>query len=84
MEDRLSIKQVLIMTCGMLREIGYIPIEEAERIGVPVKRAISNLDACIKANIEDEKRVAAHAAEEPEEEEEEPVGIEEIGGEENG
>ena len=84
MEERLSIKQVLIMTSAMLREIGYIPIEETEHIGVPVKRAISNLDACIKAITEDEKRLASQVGQEPEEEEEEPAGVEEIGGEENG
>ena len=74
-----------MMTCDMLRGIGTVPVDEAEHIGVPVSRAIRNLDECIKVMNESEMQMAAQeqTAAEPEEEEE-PAGIEEIGGEENG
>ena len=85
MEERLTIKQVLMITCDMLRNIGSVPVEESEHIGVPISRAIRNLDECIKVMNESERMAAQEqTAEEPEEEEEEPAGIEEIGGEENG
>lgn len=85
MEEKFTIKQVLMMTCDMLRGIGMIPVEESEHIGVPISRAIRNLDECIKVMNESERMAAQEqTAAESEEEEEEPAGVEEIGGEENG
>ena len=56
MDERLTIKQVLMMTRDMLRNIGTIPLEETEHIGSPVNAAIRNLEECIRAISEDEKR----------------------------
>ena len=67
MEERLTIKQVLMMTRDMLKDIKTIPIEEAERIGVPVNRAIINLDECIKAISANERRAEEEHAEVQEE-----------------
>ena len=58
MEERLTIKQVLIITLDMLRSIGTVPLEESEHIGVPISRAIRNLEECINAISEGEKRIA--------------------------
>ena len=58
MEERLTIKQVIMMTIDMLKGIKTIPIEEAEHIGVPVSSAIRNLDVCVEAMSADEKRQA--------------------------
>lgn len=56
MEEKFTLKQVLMMTCDMLRGIGSVPVEEAERIGVPVARAIRNLEECIRAMAETEHK----------------------------
>ncbi len=48
MEEKLSLKQALIMTRNSLAEIN-VPIAFVEQIGMPVSRAIVNLDACIEA-----------------------------------
>lgn len=58
MEERFTIKQVLIITRDLLKGIGNIPIDESEHIGVPVINAIQNLDACINAIEADEARKA--------------------------
>ena len=58
MEERLTIKQVLIITLDMLRSIGTVPLEESEHIGVPISNAIKNRAVCIDAINEDEKRIA--------------------------
>ena len=58
MEERLTIKQVLMITRDMLRNIGTVPLDESEHIGVPISRAIRNLDECINAISEDEKRLS--------------------------
>ena len=63
MEEKFTLKQVLMMTCDMLSGIGTIPIEEAEHIGVPVSRAIANLKECIKVMNEGEKQMAEQAQE---------------------
>ena len=56
MEERFTIKQVLIITMDMLRNIGTVPLDEVEHIGMPLLSAIRNLEECIKAINEDEKR----------------------------
>ena len=56
MEEKLTVKEVLVITRDILRNIGSIPIGEAEHIGVPVSRAIENLEECIKAINDGEKR----------------------------
>lgn len=66
MEERFTIKQVLIITLDMLRSIGTVPLEESEHIGVPITRAIRNLEECINAISEDEKRLANQEAEKEE------------------
>lgn len=75
MEERLTIKQVLVMTRDLLRGIGQIPIEEAEHIGIPVIRAIANLEECIKAINEDESRSAESMQEEAQEEANEDTDV---------
>ena len=57
MEEKFTVKQVIMMTRDMLRNIGTIPVEEAEHIGVPVAHAIMNLTECIKAFNADERRI---------------------------
>lgn len=54
MEEKLTIKQVLMMTLNQLRGIGMIPIEASEQVGVPVCGAIKNIEACIQAIEENE------------------------------
>lgn len=56
MEEKLTIKQVLVFTRDMLRGIGSVPLNEVERIGVPVNRAIINLDECIRVLEENDKK----------------------------
>jgi hypothetical protein len=58
MEEKLTIKQVLIITQNILRSIGSVPLEESEHIGVPISNAIRNLSACIDAINENEAREA--------------------------
>lgn len=48
MEERLSLKQALIMTRDSLAELN-VPVALIERIGVPVSQAVANLGACIEA-----------------------------------
>ena len=68
MEERFTLKQVLMMTCDMLRGIGSIPIELSERIGVPIDRAIRNLNECVATLNREEKRIAEEAAKNEQEE----------------
>ena len=49
MEEKFSIKQTLMMVRDMLKNIGVVPIEYAEQIGVPVSRAIIILNDCVNA-----------------------------------
>lgn len=58
MEERFTIKQVLIITLDMLRSIGSVPLDEVEHIGIPLNTAIRNIDECIKAIQRDEARAA--------------------------
>lgn len=67
MEEKLSLKQALIMTRESLAEIN-VPIALVGQIGMPVSRAIANLDACIDAIGRQEAE--GPKAEEPAEEEE--------------
>ena len=48
MENKLSLEQALEMTRNSLAELN-IPVTLVNQIGIPVSRAISNLDACIDA-----------------------------------
>lgn len=66
MEERYTIKEVLMMTRDMLLSIGTVPLEEVERIGMPVTSAIRNLEECIKVISEDEKRMADQEVEKEE------------------
>ena len=49
MQEKLTLKQSLMIVREMLRSIGSVPIEYAEQIGVPVSRSINILGDCINA-----------------------------------
>lgn len=63
MEQKLTIEQVLDITIRMLGDI-RIPGSMIEEIGIPISRAIGNLNECVKA---------LNDASEPEPEPEDPM-----------
>ena len=69
MEEKMTLKDVLIMTRDLLRSIGSVPLDEVEHIGIPLNTAIRNMDECIKAIQRDEARAAEEAQKEQEEQE---------------
>ena len=48
MEQQVTIEEVLKATADILKGI-QIPVEMSEQIGVPVLRAIRNLNVCVDA-----------------------------------
>jgi hypothetical protein len=67
MEEKLTIRQVLEITVGLLEGI-EVPMKQMEKIGAPVMNAIHNLQMCIEAQKLAEGKAPADA-EEPEGEE---------------
>ena len=61
MGEKMTLKEVLIMTRDLLRSIGSVPLDEVEHIGIPLNTAIRNMDECIKAIQRDEARAAEEA-----------------------
>ena len=55
MEEKLSLKQALIMTRNTLAELN-VPVAMVEQIGLPVSRAVANLNACIEAIVRQEEQ----------------------------
>ena len=72
MEDKMTIRQVMEITMGLLENI-EVPMKYMESIGGPIMNAIHNLGACIQATdmAEAMARKQAEAAEEPKAEEQE-------------
>ena len=66
MEEKMTLKDVLIMTRDLLRSIGSVPLDEVEHIGIPLNTAIRNMDECIKAIQRDEARAAEETQKEQE------------------
>lgn len=66
MGEKMTLKEVLIMTRDLLRSIGSVPLDEVEHIGIPLNTAIRNMDECIKAIQRDEARAAEEAQKEQE------------------
>lgn len=48
MDQKMTVEDVLKVTADILREI-QLPVELSEQIGIPVMRAIHNIDACVQA-----------------------------------
>lgn len=48
MEEKITVEQVLEITARQLGEI-TIPVSLVENIGVPINRAIVNINACLEA-----------------------------------
>ena len=68
MGEKMTLKEVLIMTRDLLRSIGSVPLDEVEHIGIPLNTASRNMDECIKAIQRDEARAAEEEARRIEEE----------------
>lgn len=66
MGEKMTLKEVLIMTRDLLRSIGSVPLDEVEHIGIPLNTAIRNMDECIKAIQRDEARAAEEVQKEQE------------------
>jgi hypothetical protein len=60
MEEKLTIKQVLEITAGILEGI-EVPMKYMDSIGYPVSNAIRNLKICIDAQNQADKEAAEKA-----------------------
>ena len=75
MEERMTIDQVLEVTIGILEDID-VPMKKLNEIGVPIQRAIGNLQLCIQA-VQDSRKPKEEPApfDKPDEEECEEIEI---------